>query len=191
LTESFGSHPSSLPSARPARWHGRRGPGREGTSGARAAGFTLLEILVVLVVVGVSLALVSVNFLPDDRRLLRDSGERIAAILEQAQDEALMTGGSIAWSATDYSYRFWKLDPDHNWVDASADEWLQERLFEPGVRVSELRIDDKPAKADARIVLSASGRGVPFRLVLALRAERLGISGDALGRITLDAGAGS
>lgn len=191
MTETFASGAWRHSAAPTAPGCGRGGSKRRGIPPRSTRGFTLLEILVVLVVVGVSLALVSVNFLPDDRRVLRDSGERIAAILEQAQDEALMTGGSIAWSATDYSYRFWKLDPDHNWVDASADEWLQERLFEPGVRVSELRIDDKPAKIDTRIVLSASGHGVPFRLVLALRAERLGISGDALGRITLDAGAGS
>jgi len=162
------------------------GDGRHG-----AAGFTLLEILVVMVVVGVSLALVSVNFTSDDRRRLRDSGERLAAILEQAQDEALMTGASLAWSATDLGYKFWRLDPDHKWIDAGGDEWLRERLFDAGVTLAELRLDDHPAKPDTRVVLSASGHNVPFRVVLALRAERISISGDVLGRITLEPAAGS
>jgi len=82
---------------------------------------------------------------------------------------------------------------DRNWVDASADEWLQERLFDTGIQVAELRIDDRPAKIEekSRIILSASGHNVPFRVVLALRAERLGISRDALGRITVDPATGS
>jgi type II secretion system protein H len=58
-----------------------------------SAGFTLIEILVVVTVIGiiVSIGLLSLSVLGDDRQL-RIEARRIATLLASAQDEAVMQG---------------------------------------------------------------------------------------------------
>ena len=154
-------------------------------------GFTLIEILVVLVVAGIVIAAVSPNFVEDDRQTLKHSAERLAALLEQAQDEALVTGGALAWSTIEGGYRFWHLDNDHNWAPIGTDELFHDRLFDPGVDVRDLRIDGQPAKRGDRVVFSASGRSIPFDATLVLRAESIAISGDVLGHVKVSAADGT
>ena len=68
-------------------------------------GFTLIEIMVVMVILGITLALVSVNFSQDDGKVLSEEANRLAALLEHAQNEAMITGNAIAWSAQEGKYQ--------------------------------------------------------------------------------------
>jgi general secretion pathway protein H len=51
-------------------------------------GFTLLELLVVLVVMAIGTGLVSARLFPDDQRLLDQEAERLAQILTIAQEQS-------------------------------------------------------------------------------------------------------
>ena len=74
----------------------------------RSSGFTLLELLVVLVIMGLFAGLVSALVRPDERTLLRTEAERLAQLLELASTEASISGQAIACTADAGDYRFWQ-----------------------------------------------------------------------------------
>jgi general secretion pathway protein H len=153
-------------------------------------GFTLLEILVVMVIIGIALAMVSVNLGRDDRRILRDDAERLAALLEHAEEEALVSGTTLAWSPSAGGYRFWRYDEDRKWVPVSGDEIFRERALEQGVSIAELRINQALAKPQDKVLFVPGGVNLTFEATLALGSARVVVSGDALGRVSVKVGGG-
>lgn len=71
-----------------------------------AAGFTLLELLVVVAIMGIAAGLVSLSVAPSEERLVVEEAGRLAALFRVAQDEARVSGRPIAWQADTQGYRF-------------------------------------------------------------------------------------
>lgn len=69
-------------------------------------GFTLIELMVVLVIIGIASAAISLSIKPDPLHLLRKDAERVAQLLQIAQAEARSDGRPITWQATAKGYRF-------------------------------------------------------------------------------------
>ena len=83
-----------------------------------ARGFTLLELLVVLVIAGLLLGMVAFNAMPGERQVLQNEAQRIALLLQLALDEAIVRNRPIAFEADNSRYRFlirdekqWQLIP--------------------------------------------------------------------------------
>ena len=161
----------------------RRGAGGINTH----RGFTLVEILIVLVIMGIALALVTINMMPDDKRTLAVEAERLSLLLEQAHDDAVAGAERIGWSAGDGGYRFWRADEKGEWVPLAGDETLRERTFQPGVKLVELKINRHAVAEGERLVFTPSGMGLPFDAVLALKDERIALSGDGFGAVRVGA----
>jgi len=53
------------------------------------SGFTLLELLVVMVIAGLMLGVVSFNAMPSQRQRLENDAKRIALLFQLARDEAI------------------------------------------------------------------------------------------------------
>ena len=70
------------------------------------SGFTLIEVLVTLVIIGLFAGLISGIVRPDERALLRVEAERLAQLLDLAGTEARMSGRSLGWVTDGSSYRF-------------------------------------------------------------------------------------
>lgn len=148
-------------------------------------GFTLVEVLVVMVVIGITLALVGLNLMPDDERVLRNEAQRLALLLEQARDEAVAGGEAIAWSAEGERYLFLHQNEEGKWVAWTKDELWRERQFSSGVTLRALRINRTVVPPGEYLTFSSAGLGMPFEIDLGLNAVRIGIVGDAMGKMTL------
>ncbi|MGB8338581.1 MAG: GspH/FimT family pseudopilin [Burkholderiales bacterium] len=149
-------------------------------------GFTLIEILIVMVIMAIMLALVAAKIGPDDKQALREEAKRIALLLEHTRDEALASGHSMAWGADGSHYRFYQYTrPD--WAPLANDDVLRERDFHALVTLTDLEINYQKAKLDDLIVFTPSGMNLPFRVVLDYKGERISVDGNHLGKISLNA----
>lgn len=151
----------------------------------RQDGFTLVEILVALVIIGITVAMVSINLMPDDKRMLTTEAQKLALLFEQARDEAIISGKEIAWSAEGDKTHFWRKDDQGKWAFNSGDDLFRERDLAPGVKLAELQINSVKAALNERLIFSPGGMNVPFRLDLGLNASRVSITGDNQGKLVL------
>lgn len=155
----------------------------------RAGGFTLVEILVVVAIIGIVLAVASVNLLPDDRRTLETEAERVALLFELARDAAISGGEELAWQADGRRYAFYRRGEEKQWVDVAGDEMLRSRDWPSGLKLEVMKINHVAVASDARLIFAPSGVTPPFELVLSLGQARVGVRGNALGRVEVVKGA--
>ena len=85
-------------------------------------GFTLVEILVVVLLLGITVGFVAVKLGSDDRQALHDEAARLAIGLEQAQDEAIMTGAILAWRGGPDGYQYLRRSADGGWTPFDGDD---------------------------------------------------------------------
>ncbi|WP_347555371.1 GspH/FimT family pseudopilin [Robbsia sp. KACC 23696] len=72
----------------------------------RARGFTLLEMLMVLVIGGLLVGLASLSLSHNTGSALLEQGQRLALAFETAGDEAQLRNAPISWEPVDGGYRF-------------------------------------------------------------------------------------
>lgn len=99
--------------------------------------FTLIEILVVVTIVAIviSIAVLSLGVLGDDRDL-RKEGRRMIALVQLAQDEATMQGREFGIEFMTTSYRFVEFDPFLNvWGEIIGDDTLRLRQLPEGTEL--------------------------------------------------------
>lgn len=149
-------------------------------------GFTLIEILVVLVIIGIMAGLVGVRMMPDDDRVLRNEAQRLALLLEQTRDQAVASGEPIAFSVEQGRYRFWTLDAGNQWAPRDGDELLQDRPLAGGVQLAALQVNQASLATSERLLFLPSGGSAPFTADLVLNAAHARISGDSLGRVRVE-----
>jgi len=146
-------------------------------------GFTLLEMLVVLVLASIMLSMVAINLFPDEQRALHDEGERLAYLLEQAGKTARIGGQPLAWSASGREHRFWKKNEQGEWRRVEQDDLLHPRSLPDDMRVTLVNIAGKPAKALDMLALSPELGAPEFELRLSSAAGSLHLLGDGLGNV--------
>jgi general secretion pathway protein H len=103
---------------------------------ARRRGFTLIEILVVLVIIGimVAMATLSINVLGRDSQT-EDEARRFWAVLRQTREEAELQGLNIGAYLAAADYEFLRLDPLTNlWIPIEDDKLYATRSLPEGLR---------------------------------------------------------
>lgn len=153
-----------------------------------SAGFTLIEILVVVAIIGIATALAAANLFPSDEEKLRHESERLLAVLQLARDEASLGGRVIAVRLEGNELQFLERDmSDPGQWRASAAEGLASRTLPDGytatLRVGGARAADTAGKPQAVVVFLPIGIAAPFELTLDGPAGRRRIAGDAIGNL--------
>lgn len=74
-------------------------------------GFTLLELLLVVALIGIATGLVALS-VGGGERSLREESERLAALFHIAQSEARVSGRTLVWQADLSGYYFYRLGSD-------------------------------------------------------------------------------
>lgn len=153
----------------------------------RQRGFTLLELLVVLVIVGIMLGFVTLNALPSGRQALQNEAQRIALLLQLARDEAIVRNRPVAFEVDQYRYRFWILDENNTWQAMDKDDMLREREFQ---RAPVNLAIDPPMMGQnnntLRIVFGREPVDKPFMLSLSVGESTVLIRADGIGNFTVD-----
>lgn len=147
-----------------------------GTASARRArGFTLLEMLVVLVIASVA----SLTLRRNPRTDLREEAQRIALLFETAGDEAQVRARPIAWRATEHGFRF-DIRTGDGWRPL-RDDVLRARDWDGGVTGAAIDYPGSDTHTDA-VVFGTESIDVPVRVTLYSAVGSATIVGTGNGR---------
>jgi general secretion pathway protein H len=149
----------------------------------RRRGFTLIEMLVVLMIMGLFVGLVSAITRPDDRAVLRLEAERLTQLLDFAATEAQLTGKSIAWTADSSGYRFWRAGDDTKWSEIRDSELLRVRTLPQGVAFSDFRVENMRPQGAMRLEFAPQGSSLAFTIAMSLGTERYSVAGSPVGDV--------
>lgn len=170
----------------------------------RTHGFTLIEILVAVVIIGIvmSVAVLSLSLAGDDREVTKEI-RRLTSLIELAQTDAMMQGREFGIEFMSGAYRFVEFDVENNrWVEPLADDslklWQLPEEYEIALYVDDKRVqldpepktlanDDPDPRTEylPHLFVFSSGDSTPFELVITRRIDGVSaaIEGDFLGNL--------
>ena len=130
---------------------------RTALSGRRVpcGGFTLIEMLVVIVLAGILISVVSISVTPDPRQKLMREAQRIGQLMTLAADEARIRQLPIVWEADLRGYRFVSEVGGERQL-LTGDDLLRERIWE--TPLTRLSVQDGAGPQPAQVLL---GPGAP------------------------------
>lgn len=148
-------------------------------------GFTLLELLIVLVIVGITLGMVSFNAMPNDQKVLQNDAQRIALLLQLARDEAIVRNHPIAFETEPDRYRF-LIHNEHAWQVLKQDDLLRERELKKSPVTFSIRPLSLEQTLPIRIVFGREPVDKPFDLTLSLGGASVVIHADGIGHFMVE-----
>jgi general secretion pathway protein H len=154
----------------------------------RAGGFTLVEILVVLIVIGLAAGLAYAQLESDPRQALQREGRRFAGALEHAALLAQWKNETLGVSASGNVYRFWRLGNEgdgERWIALSDEELLVPRALPSPLTAVARTYAGQPVPTEAVLPLLPSGRNEPYVIALASPQWQLLLAADPLNRVAL------
>lgn len=135
----------------------------------RTQGFTLLELLIVLVILGITISFTVLSFgLKNPQDDLKEQGQRLAALMQLASEESILLGQELALQFDNDGYSFLNLKNDR-WLEIENDQIFRTRSLPEHISV-ELSVAGDDIQNDSsiseRIYFLSSGEASPFILSL-------------------------
>jgi general secretion pathway protein H len=158
-----------------------------------ARGFTLIEILVVIVIIGVVVGALTLTAGGSAARELENAAERSRRLIELACERAVLSGRDIGFAPTakGMHYGYYERDGWHALAEQGGDE-LRPRPWGEGVEVraerdGELLPSSDELPQDPPFACLSSGELTPLRLEFSRpdRSERWQLQGALDGRVSL------
>ena len=146
-----------------------------------ARGFTLIELAVVILLLVIILAMVGLKSGDDDTDAVRNESERLALLLQTAQQEAILQGEVIAVELSAEGYQFAKLNEKNEFQPLSQDEILRPRQLPEGVILQ--TAEGGGETKDAGIVFMPSGELTAFTITFSRGKAQWRVEGKANGEI--------
>jgi len=160
----------------------------------RARGFTLLEVLAVMVIVGIVLTFMTLAVDTDSRaREMEREAQRLLALLQLASEEAVLRSEQLALRVGETDYEFMILQ-NNEWLPLDDDRPLRRRELPAGIEL-ELELQDNPPPGLAaedeeqpQVFLLSSGEMTPFVLTFSAPGseQRYYLKATLLGRLELE-----
>ncbi len=144
------------------------------------SGFTLVELMMVVAIIGLAAGAV-VLAVPDPRPPVGDEAERFAARLVRAREEALLTNRAVAVEATARGYDFSSFD-GVQWTSLAEGPFGEEVWAEDTIA----RAGDRPANRPLQIVFDPTGAAEPAVLILSRKGRDVTVAVDAAGEVRVD-----
>ena len=152
------------------------------------AGFTLVEMLVVLFLIGLAAGLAYARFETDPRQTLERESRRLAGALEHAALLAQWRNAPIGVSVSDSIVRFWRrgsADGEDRWLVLSDDETLMPHPLPDSLAAAAKTYAGRAVAADTIVPLSASGRNEPYSVEMVSDQWSVILSADPLNRVAI------
>jgi general secretion pathway protein H len=167
--------------------------------GRSVAGFTLLELMVVLVLIGIIFTFAMLSFSGDDiAELMEVETRRLETLLALASDEAVIRGEELAIRFTDEGYEFMVLQ-EAGWQLPQNDNLLRAYTLPADLEVRLQLEGDSPVfpgsrdDADAvtpQVFILSSGEVTPFSVVFESRqsSAQFHLTVSVMGDVTTERG---
>ena len=162
----------------------------------RSAGFTLLELMVVLVLIGIIFSFAVLSLGGDDyAELMEQETHRMITLLGLASDEAVLRGDELAVLFAEDGYSFLILDEDQKWRATSDDGLLKSYALPEGIdlrlevegeppiltatSIDDLELqqtdpdEDQEEELQPQVFILSSGEMTPFTVTFMSRQSRM------------------
>ena len=148
-------------------------------------GFTLLELLVVLVIIGIMLGAVSFSTMQSSRQRLLTDVQRVAVLLQLVREEAIVRNRPTAFEADQNSYHF-LVRNDNRWELINDLDMLREREFSLSPITFSMMPVTRLDPNGLRIIFGREPVDKPFVLELTAGEDHVSIRADGVGHFVVE-----
>lgn len=149
----------------------------------RATGFTLLELMVVMVLIGIIFSFATLSMRGDDvSELMKQESQRMETLINLASDEAVIRGEELALRFRDHGYEFlllgndgWQTVNDGLLKDYAMPADIELRLDVSGDLPVLTRQEDEEkdrAESPPQVFILSSGEVTPFSVLFQSRLSK-------------------
>lgn len=179
---------------------------------ARQQGFTLLEILVVITLVGIMAGAAMLSVGGQQARQLKNEAQRLQLLLNQARDESELTQRTLGVKVEQHGYQFLEWQADKRvWISIDTRPYQSHQMAQSthleaqtessdsafsALQVQRPQVNDKRSAAGRhelkpQIIFSASGDHSVFSLTLSSEEQQYQLSSDGYAATQLQACSGA
>lgn len=153
-------------------------------------GFTLIEILVVMTIIGITIGFTMLAFGDfGAKRRIETEAEQLQQIFRVAQQQAILESATFGLRINNRSWQFLRFKPPANWTAVSKRHVFKEHRFPKNMQIL-LKTPFKPRGNQPDILIDASGSITPFTMEIgtAGNPDLLIFTGQQNGHLSLKRG---